>query len=267
MSYGLLRVNLSNKYTGFITSKVVLRRLFLAFFLTYILSSQVTHARQIDKLSQKSQQVLLVCQGCHGENLSGQAKLNTPALAGQSLNYLNRQMTKFQQGLRGRNEKDSTGQQMAEIAITLNNSDSLLEINQYISKLPFRAETMAITDQAKRNIPPDNVEKNLAIKAMQLRQGSNYYQGKCGACHGGSAEGNEKMFAPRLNNLSTTYLLKQMKNFSDGIRGDHTDDKYGRQMAMMAKTSTGQELSNIILFIKSKGVNKGRDKGASDGDE
>jgi cytochrome c oxidase subunit 2 len=176
--------------------------------------------------------------------------LNAPALAGQSLSYLNRQITKFRQGSRGGNQADSTGQQMANIAATLNDADSLLAVNQYISNLIFQAEI--------NSAPPVSSTQHLADDsrkfAMQLKQGSNYYQGKCGACHGGNGEGNEKMFAPRLNNLSTSYLLKQMKNFSDGSRGAQSDDKYGRQMAMMAKTSSGQELKNIIMYINKIGL-------------
>ena len=43
-----------------------------------------------------------------------------------------------------------------------------------------------------------------------------------------------------------------MSNFSNGIRGYKKEDKLGRQMAMMAKTTSGQELDDIIFYILSQ---------------
>jgi cytochrome c oxidase subunit 2 len=262
MSHHLLGVNPSDKLYRFFADNVKhnhveVRNFFLILILGYVFSAQVAYAAKYDQLSQKAQQLLTVCQGCHGESFSGQEQFKAPAIAGQSLGYLNRQIDKFRAGTRGGNEggskKDSAGRQMANIALTLNDSKSLLEINQYISQLTFIPETSNMNDVLLASVIKAN-ESNSVITAQQLRQGSNYYQGKCGACHGGNAEGNEKMSAPRLNHLSSTYLLRQMASFSNGTRGGRADDKYGRQMAMMAKTSSGQELSNIILFINRAGM-------------
>ena len=85
-----------------------------------------------------------------------------------------------------------------------------------------------------------------------MPNGSRYYQGKCGACHGGTAKGNKSLNAPKLTGLSKAYLQRQMSNFSSGIRGTKTEDKLGRQMAMMAKTTSGQELNDIIFYILSQ---------------
>ena len=82
--------------------------------------------------------------------------------------------------------------------------------------------------------------------------GSRYYQGKCGACHGGTAQGNKSLNAPKLTGLSDVYLLRQMANFSNGLRGYKAEDKLGRQMAMMAKTTSGQELNDIVFYILSQ---------------
>jgi cytochrome c oxidase subunit 2 len=45
-----------------------------------------------------------------------------------------------------------------------------------------------------------------------------------------------------------------MNNFVQGIRGTHKEDKYGRQMAMMAKTTSGTELQDIIAYISYLGT-------------
>ncbi len=258
MPHHFLFVNLSDKIYRFLTDNrkhqhVERRCFFLILILSYVFSAQMAHAVKYDQLSLKAQQLLTLCQGCHGESLSGQEQFNVPAIAGQSQLYLARQMAKFRSGTRGGSEvggkKDNAGQQMANIALTLNDPKSLLEINQYISQLTFIAETSNKNDVSQASAS----ESSSAITTQQLKQGSNYYQGKCGACHGGNAEGNDKMSAPRLNHLSSAYLLRQMTSFSNGTRGGRADDKYGRQMAMMAKTSSGQELSNIIMFINRAG--------------
>ena len=42
-----------------------------------------------------------------------------------------------------------------------------------------------------------------------LKNGNNYYQSKCGACHGGKAEGNVALNAPALAFLDAAYLTRQ----------------------------------------------------------
>jgi cytochrome c oxidase subunit 2 len=83
-----------------------------------------------------------------------------------------------------------------------------------------------------------------------LRNGNNYYQSKCGACHGGRAEGNAALFSPRLAGQDTAYLKRQFLAFQRGLRGAHADDRYGRQMKMMSTTLPGEkELDDVLGFI------------------
>jgi cytochrome c oxidase subunit II len=42
------------------------------------------------------------------------------------------------------------------------------------------------------------------------------------------------MNAPRLKGMSDWYLVTQLKNFKQGIRGTHSKDMYGPQMAALA---------------------------------
>jgi cytochrome c oxidase subunit 2 len=195
----------------------------------------ITTASASEKLSVTGQQTLQQCDSCHGSDLNGNIALNSPALAGQSAQYMAEQISKFQQGLRGSHDEDVAGQQMVEIAKSLNNEAAFTEVLRYLSELPVAQKTTIFRSD------------------INLKQGNNYYQGKCGACHGINAQGNDLLHAPRLNNLSTEYLTTQMANFTRGIRGTDAKDKYGRQMALMAKTSTGSELVNIIAFIQSQG--------------
>ena len=179
------------------------------------------------------------CIVCHGESGQGNKALKSPALAGQSDWYIARQLENFNKKHRGTHSKDVAGQQMAAIVSPVDFSNKINSLSKYISTLPTY----------KENSPTAK-----SISKETLKNGSRYYQGKCGACHGATAQGNKLFNAPKLNTLSEAYLLKQMNNFVQGIRGTHKEDKYGRQMAMMAKTTSGTELQDIIAYISYLGT-------------
>ncbi len=168
------------------------------------------------------------CIACHGEQAQGNDTLKAPALAGQYDWYLRRQLLNFQQSLRGTHADDIAGQQMQAMSMALSD-DTISALSQYLASLDAQPINSDISGD--------------------LKNGSRYYQARCGACHGGEGQGNEAFNAPRLNNLSADYLSRQLAHFANGIRGAHADDKWGRQMAMMAKTVSAKELEDIIFFI------------------
>lgn len=169
------------------------------------------------------------CIACHGEQGQGNNNLKAPALAGLSVKYLTRQLVNFKTGLRGSHEKDALGKQMQALSKQLVTNKDVTSLTAYVSAMPR--------------------VKIKQASSGDLKNGSRYYQGKCGACHGGQAQGNPVFNAPKLSGQHTDYLKRQMLNFSRGIRGTHADDKLGRQMAMMAKTTSGKELDDIFHFI------------------
>ncbi|GAC19356.1 c-type cytochrome [Paraglaciecola arctica] len=175
-----------------------------------------------------AQQIYASCSACHGEQGQGNPALNAPAIAGQYDWYLKRQLQHFANGIRGSHAEDIHGKTMVPFAKLITNEQQQV-LAVYISQLkPVSA----------------NVELN-----GDLKNGSRYYQAKCGACHGGKAQGNISFNAPKLSALDPQYLLRQMTNFKQGIRGQHQEDKWGRQMAMMSTTVSDQELEDILFFI------------------
>src|SRR4029078_3872 len=87
-----------------------------------------------------------------------------------------------------------------------------------------------------------------------LHKGSNLYNGKCGTCHGGKAEGNHGRTAPRLGGLDAAYIKRQFTHFRDGARGTNPQDTPGRQMAMIARTlSSERHLDDGIAFLHQLG--------------
>ena len=72
----------------------------------------------------------------------------------------------------------------------------------------------------------------------------------CSACHGQNAEGNEAMGAPKLAGQSPWYLVTQLENFKEGIRGSHEDDTWGQTMMPMAMTlATDADIENVVAYI------------------
>jgi cytochrome c oxidase subunit 2 len=119
----------------------------------------------------------------------------------------------------------------AVAAATLADDAAVTKIASYVAALP-------------KTLPAARAQGN-------LHNGNNLYQGKCGACHGGSAEGNPALKAPRLAGLDAAYIKRQFANFRDGVRGTDQQDVPGRQMAMMAKTlPTERDLDDVIAFIQ-----------------
>lgn len=175
------------------------------------------------------------CAACHGSKGEGNTALKAPAIAGQDAAYLTRQLQNFRGGLRGVHKSDPLGAQMrAAGAASLKSDAAVAQVAEYVARLP----TTVAASPARGD----------------LRNGNNLYHGRCGACHGGRAEGNPALNAPRLAGLDADYLRRQYAHFRDGIRGADARDRYGRQMAMMAKTlPAGRDLDDVIAYIHAQG--------------
>ncbi len=170
------------------------------------------------------------CVACHGARGEGNPALNSPALAGQDADYLARQLMHFRNGLRGDDPADTYGAQMRGMAATLADEQAVKDVSAYIAAMP----ALPSAEEPVGN----------------LRNGENQYNGACGACHGGKAQGNPALNAPRLAGLDSAYLKRQYRYFGNGLRGGDPSDRYGRQMAMMANMlKSEQDLDDVIAFI------------------
>lgn len=173
------------------------------------------------------------CVACHGNKGEGNAALNAPAIAGQDAVYIERQLRNFRNRRRGADKSDALGVQMQAAATALTDDAAVAKVASYVANLPKTV--------------------NASPARGNLHNGNNLYQGKCGACHGGTAEGNPALKSPRLAGLDAPYIKRQFAHFRDGVRGTDPQDTLGRQMAMMAKTlPTDRDLDDIIAFIHSQ---------------
>jgi cytochrome c oxidase subunit 2 len=169
------------------------------------------------------------CVACHGDSGQGNVQLNAPKLAGQGAWYVKRQLENFKQGLRGTHKSDLFGMQMIPFAGTLPDETAIRNVAAYIESLPDHAPPSSISGDARR--------------------GASLYR-TCSACHGDSAQGIAAMNAPRLSHMSDWYLARQLKNFKEGIRGNHLDDYYGNQMVMITGAiADSRAIDDLVSYI------------------
>jgi cytochrome c oxidase subunit 2 len=171
-----------------------------------------------------------VCAACHGQQAEGNVALNAPRLSGQDPQYLRRQIAKYKAGSRGANEADVFGRQMQPMAATLVNDALVNNVLAYIGTMPDIPAPVTITGD--------------------LDHGAELYS-VCANCHGADGQGI-RMNAPRLAGMSDWYLLNQLKNFKEGVRGSHPADLHGKQMAFMAQMlQDEQAMQNVVAYINS----------------
>ncbi|HEV2717905.1 MAG TPA: c-type cytochrome [Terriglobales bacterium] len=196
------------------------------------LASYPTYAQikaQVAGDAAAGQALFAVCSGCHGAQAEGNPALNAPKLSGQAEWYLRRQLKNFKTGARGTHDKDVYGKIMAPIAATLANDAALDNVIAYIKTLPDNPAPTTVKGDAKN--------------------GQDTYV-TCAACHGADGRGAQATNAPRLKGMSDWYLITQLKNFQQGVRGAHPKDMYGPQMGFMAAILTdAKETDDLVAYI------------------
>lgn len=169
------------------------------------------------------------CAACHGAAGEGNAALNAPKLAGQGGWYLQRQLANFKHGVRGAQPNDTYGMQMVPFAGLLPDETAVRNLVAYIGTLPDRPAPTTVAGDG--------------------RKGAALYQ-TCAGCHGNSGQGIQAMDAPRLANMSDWYLVRQLTNFRDGIRGSHHQDFYGRQMVLIGGAlGDARSINDLVAHI------------------
>ena len=78
----------------------------------------------------------------------------------------------------------------------------------------------------------------------------------CQSCHGDKLQGNESLKAPLISGLSQWYLYRQMKNYKDGIRGNHPQDIFGQSMRLSIMNLSDNELQALAEHISTISVDK-----------
>jgi cytochrome c553 len=171
------------------------------------------------------------CLLCHGTAGNGNYGIRAPKVPGVEPWYLKRQLENFASGVRGTPAGDAPGHEMAPVALRLR------EEGQLDAAVAF----LATLDSSK---PAPTVSGNVA-------KGRKLYE-TCAACHGARGEGNAHLQAPALASRSDWYLVTQLVNFRDGLRGSDARDVLGAQMrAIAAALQDDVAIRDVVAYINS----------------
>ena len=170
-----------------------------------------------------------VCSACHGVNGEGNMGLNAPKIAGQEAWYLKGQINNFKHGLRGSAADDTFGAQMAPMASMLADDGAVNNVVAYITSLPDSDSPATVTGDVAR--------------------GAEIFE-TCKSCHGSNGQGIWALNAPRLKDANDWYMVRQIENYKQGIRGSHPQDLYGKQMSLMTiMLRDEQAINDVVAYI------------------
>ena len=165
------------------------------------------------------------CQGCHGADGNSFTPM-FPRLAGQTVDYLKKQLTDFKSGAR----KDST---MAAFVMALSDQDIQDIAAWYASQKPA-----ANTSQA----PAERLQRG-----RKLYLGGDSYKKvpACSSCHGPEGHGIVAAGFPALAGQHAAYSLKQLKDFAAGSR----DNDANRMMRDIASRLSPKEIEALAEYM------------------
>ncbi len=167
----------------------------------------------------------MACQGCHGADGNSPAGM-WPSLAGQSQQYLTKQIKDFMAG----NRKNET---MESMVIGLSDED-IADITAY-----FAAQKASST-----NIDDD---QGLITLGQKIYKGGNHESKlmACAGCHGAQAQGNGAAKFPSLVGQQSEYVLSQLQNFANGDRSNDLN----KMMQDVATRMSTKEMEAVAAYL------------------
>lgn len=201
-------------------------RQFSPFFL--LLGLVFTGAPKALAWDDRPEELYVMCRSCHGQQGEGNQAVGAPSILGLPEWYLLAQLEKFGNGARGAHPKDINGMRMRPVGRTLT-AENRASMAKFVAAMP-------------RLDLPDTVKGN-PVKGEARFQ-------VCQSCHGKNAEGNQQLGAPPLAGASDWYLLTQLRNFKNRVRGfDAAIDPMGASMQGIAATLDDEAMKDVVSYI------------------
>ena len=157
------------------------------------------------------------CAHCHGTDGNSTSSAY-PSLAGQTRDYLYRQMKDFKEGRR----KNA----MMSASIGVLSDQDMQDLAEY-----FSAQSIV---RSKFDADPAKVEQGKRIA----------HEAQCVACHQAGFKGLNEF--PRLSRQKYPYMVKQLKDYRDGLR---TNDN--GVMAPTAKNLSDEQIEALAHYLAS----------------
>jgi len=180
---------------------------------------------------ENGEELFQLCASCHGPDGAGNAVpgIGAPAIASLPAWYVEAQLGKYRNGLRGGHPQDIEGLRMRPMSRFLRTEQDVKDVAAYV-------DTMPEVD------PPATVEGD-------EERGKTLYT-PCIACHGQYGGGNEALNGPPLTGQSDWYLVTSINKYRQGIRGG-PGDQTGAIMAAMANTLADQQaIEDVVAYIR-----------------
>ena len=169
------------------------------------------------------------CVPCHGADGAGNRDLGAPTIAGLPQWYLQSQLEKFRDGVRGAHPDDFEGLRMRPMAVSLKHDGDVASVAEYVASLPPVYPRSTLHGDAGSGARSYTV---------------------CVACHGAEGLGNELLGAPPIVAVDDWYLLAQLGKFKSGERGADPDDTWGATMRPTAMTLDDQAMEDVVAYIQ-----------------
>lgn len=180
-------------------------------------------------LAKRGESYFRLCASCHGEAGEGRDELEAPAIAGMPAWYVEGQLKKFNQGIRGKHPADNPGMRMYPMAKMLRNAADIKAVSQHVASLT--------PSKPQASIQGDPVA------------GKQHYT-TCIACHGDRGQGVQALSAPPLIHTQDWYLLTQLHNFRKGVRGGEGDITGASMVPMAMVLANEKALRDVIAYVQ-----------------
>jgi len=179
---------------------------------------------------QRGEALFRLCIACHGTQGEGRIDVGAPAIAGLPEWYVGAQLLKFRQGIRGAHPQDAAGMRMRPMARSLPTETDVESVAKHVAALPPQTPPLTVAGDAV--------------------SGAQQYQ-LCLACHGPDGQGNQALNAPPLTIPNDWYLLRQLQNLKQKVRGGNAlRDATGTMMQPIASTLSEQAMQDVIAYIQ-----------------
>jgi len=166
-----------------------------------------------------------VCASCHGADGNSLVAMY-PNLAGQSADYLTKQLKEFKNGSR----KDPV---MAGMVAALSEQD-MIEISAYFSTQKESVGNGSGSEIGRQLYFNGNTAKGITA---------------CVACHGVNGKGMDKAGFPAIASQNAAYLTAQLSNFKKATRGNDRNSMM-RNIAKKLKKNDVEELVKFMSTMK-----------------
>jgi len=178
-------------------------------------------------------ELFTACAECHAADGGGSVNGDVPAIAGQHVSVLVKQLVDFRHDRRW-NER----MQDAATQHDLKGSQDLLDVAAYAESL--------------RRLPP---LAGGTADGVELRRGEVIYHRDCAGCHGPLGEGELRSMRPRLAGQRYQYLLRQLDDTAAGNRPGMDDQHVKRigALSSVERAAVADYVSRLAPDLASKG--------------